>query len=159
VLVSETEIFGYDFLDRVTSVSGPYAQSFTYNHIGNINSMNGTSYTYGSSSHKHAVTAAGSTSYAYDANGNMTTRGTQTITWDVENRPLTVTGGASFVYDGDGNRVKSRFIKIIRDFESRDSQKTENGETILYVNKYYEKNLTTGVVTTNYYWRQAYSHP
>jgi hypothetical protein len=28
---------------------------------------------------------------------------------------------------------------------------TEGGETILYVNKYYEKNLTTSVVTTNYY--------
>jgi RHS repeat-associated protein len=65
----------------------------------------------------------------------MTTRGTQTITWDVENRPLTVTGGASFIYDGDGNRVK----------------KTEGGQTILYVNKYYEKNLTTGDVTTYYY--------
>jgi RHS repeat-associated protein len=36
---------------------------------------------------------------------------------------------------GDGNRVK----------------KTEGGQTILYVNKYYEKNLTTGEVTTYYY--------
>ena len=51
----------------------------------------------------------------------MTTRGSQTITWDEENRPLTVTGGASFVYDGDGNRVK----------------KTENSVTVLYANKYY----------------------
>lgn len=59
----------------------------------------------------------------------------QTITWDVENRPVTITGGATFVYDGDGNRVK----------------KTEGGQTILYINKYYEKNLTTGVITTNYY--------
>jgi RHS repeat-associated protein len=65
----------------------------------------------------------------------MTNRGSQTITWDVENRPLTVTGGASFVYDGDGNRVK----------------KTEGGQTTLYINQYYEKNLTTGVVTTSYY--------
>jgi len=39
------------------------------------------------------------------------------------------------IYDGDGNRVK----------------KTESSQTILYINKYYEKNLTTGVVTTNYY--------
>jgi RHS repeat-associated protein len=65
----------------------------------------------------------------------MTTRGAQTITWDVENRPLTVTGGASFVYDGDGNRVK----------------KTEGGQTVLYLSRYYEKNLTTGEVTTYYY--------
>jgi RHS repeat-associated protein len=73
--------------------------------------------------------------FRYDDNGNMATRGDQTITWDVENRPVTITGGASFVYDGDGNRGK----------------KTEGGETILYINKYYEKNLTTSEVTTHYY--------
>jgi hypothetical protein len=65
----------------------------------------------------------------------MTARGSQTLTWDVENRLISVSGGASFVYDGNGNRV----------------MKTEGGETILYVNQYYEKNLTTGVVTTYYY--------
>jgi RHS repeat-associated protein len=48
---------------------------------------------------------------------------------------LTVTGGATFVYDGDGNRVK----------------KTEGGQTVLYINQYYEKNITTSVVTTSYY--------
>jgi hypothetical protein len=100
---------------------------------GNITAMNGNTYTY--STKPHAVTAVGSSSYTYDANGNMTTRGTQIIGWDVENRVISVTGGASFVYDGDGNRVK----------------KTEGGQTILYINQYYEKNLTTGVVTTSYY--------
>jgi RHS repeat-associated protein len=44
-------------------------------------------------------------------------------------------GNVTSFYDGDGNRV----------------MKTENGETILYVNRYYEKNLTTGEVTTYYY--------
>jgi len=85
--------------------------------------------------YKHAVTGVGSTSYVYDANGNMTTRGSQTMTWDVENRLLTVTGGASFVYDGDGNRTK----------------KTEGGQTVLYLNQFYEKNLSTGIITTSYY--------
>jgi uncharacterized protein RhaS with RHS repeats len=44
-------------------------------------------------------------------------------------------GNVTSFYDGDGNRV----------------MKTENGETILYVNRYYEKNLDTGEVTTYYY--------
>ena len=135
-VTSETEDFAYDFLDRLTAVSGAYSNSFTYNTIGNITAMNGASYTYGTK--PHAVTAVASTSYAYDANGNMTTRGSQTLTWDVENRLVGVSdNGAimSAVYDGDGNRVK----------------KTEGGTTILYVNQYYEKNLSSGVETTHYY--------
>jgi YD repeat-containing protein len=77
VVASETESFSYDFLDRLTSASGPYSQSYTYNQIGNILTMNGSSYTYGSK--PHAVTSVGSTSYVYDANGNMICRGTQVI--------------------------------------------------------------------------------
>ncbi len=42
---------------------------------------------------------------------------------------------AEFVYDSDGNRVR----------------KSESGETILYINQYYEKNITSGVITTSYY--------
>jgi len=135
LVTSETETFGYDFLDRLTSASGPYSESYTYDQIGNINSKGGLSYTYGTK--PHAVTSVGSTSYAYDNNGNMITRGSQMLTWDVENKLIAVSdnGTAQFVYDGCGNRVK----------------KTEGGETILYINKYYEKNLTTSVVTTNYY--------
>ncbi|MFA4835693.1 MAG: RHS repeat-associated core domain-containing protein [Dehalococcoidia bacterium] len=135
-VASETETFGYDFLDRLVSASGAYTQSYSYNQIGNITAMNGSSYSYGSK--PHAVTAVGAQSYTYDSNGNMTDRNGQTITWDVENKPASVTTGgstATFVYDGDGNRIK----------------KTEAGETTLYVNQYYDKNLTTSEVTTHYY--------
>ncbi|MBI4330308.1 MAG: hypothetical protein HY673_03390 [Chloroflexi bacterium] len=50
-----------------------------------MTSRDGVAYAYGGSK-PHAVTSAGSTSYAYDANGSMVTRGSQTLTWDVENR-------------------------------------------------------------------------
>jgi YD repeat-containing protein len=136
VLASQTETFTYDFLDRLTAVSGPYSRSYAYDEIGNITTFNGTSYTYGSQ--PHAVTAVGQSSYTYDANGNMTNRNGQTITWDVENRPVTITDGqntTTYVYDGDGDRVLE----------------TEGGETILYVNRCYEKNLTTSEITTYYY--------
>ena len=42
---------------------------------------------------------------------------------------------STFIYNGDGVRVK----------------KSEGGQIILYINGYYEKNLTTGNVTTYYY--------
>jgi RHS repeat-associated protein len=90
-------------------------------------------------SHVHAVTGAGSTTYAYDANGNMITRGDQSLTWDYDNHPTSVSDNsttiATFVYDGDGNRVL----------------KTEGGETILYVSQYYEVNVTTEKETCYYY--------
>ena len=136
IIAEETETFGYDSLDRLISVSGPYSAGYTYNEIGNIMSMNGVSYTYGSQ--PHAVTDVGETEYAYDDNGNMTDRDDQTITWDVENRPVSVSDGvntSTFIYDGDGNRVL----------------RTEGGETVLYINMYYEKNLTTEEVITSYY--------
>jgi RHS repeat-associated protein len=138
VIASETESFGYDFLDRLTGVSGPYSESYTYDEIGNITSRNGVDYNY-DSTQPHAVDSIdGFSSYTYDANGNMIMRGSQTIGWDAENRVVSVSYNGTettFVYDGDGSRVK----------------KTENGETIIYINQFYEKNLTTGVATTYYY--------
>ena len=61
------------------------------------------------------------------------------------------TGAASYVYDGDGKRLKKLVLSV--------AEGTENNETIVYVNKYFEKNhvlslpngLTTGVITTYYY--------
>ena len=88
----ETETFGYDSLDRLTSVSGAYSHSYSYDEIGNITSLNGRTYTYGSS-RPHAVTSitGPGVSYTYDANGNMLTGDGRVITWDVENRPISIT--------------------------------------------------------------------
>jgi len=135
-LANENESFSYDFLDRLISVSGVYSATYTYDEIGNIMSMNGVSYTYGSQ--PHAATSVGNTSYEYDANGNMITRGNQTITWDYANMPISVTDGGNtsqFVYDGNGNRIV----------------KYDGGELVIYVNKYYEWNDTTGEATSHYY--------
>jgi hypothetical protein len=47
----------YDELDRLDTVSRPYGHNYDYNTIGNLTRKSGTTYTYGSSAHKHAVTA------------------------------------------------------------------------------------------------------
>jgi len=98
--------------------------------------MDGVSYAYGAQ--PHAVIAVGNTSYTYDANGNMLTRGGQSITWDVDNKPVSITEGgntSTFVYDSNGNRW----------------MKTDGGETVLYLNKYCEFNINTWVLTNHYY--------
>lgn len=112
-----------DTLDRLTFAHNIYAsgwdQSFSYALNGNMltNSRLGT-YTYplATAARPHAPTAAGTRTFAYDANGNATRNGavgatgTQSYTWDGENRLLSVaiTGGtnANFAYAPDGERLK-----------------------------------------------------
>jgi hypothetical protein len=43
---------------------------------------------------------------------------------------------AQFIYDGDGNRVK----------------KIEGGETVLYINQYFEVNLSTSTIPATITW-------
>ncbi len=121
--------------DEVEALYNQYYETYAYNALGNITSKTGQgSYTYGSQPHAVTSTAMGG-SFVYDLNGNMTSRNGTTLTWDVENRVTAYGGTATFSYDGDGGRVL----------------KTEGGDTVHYVNRYYEKNVTTGDVTI-YYW-------
>jgi len=67
---------------------------------------------YGDANHPSAVTnhSTLNKNYTYDANGNMLTRGNQTLTWDIDNRvsSIAITGGGStsMEYDYSGMRVK-----------------------------------------------------
>ena len=101
--------YTYDDLDRLLTASVPAGESFAYDTIGNMTSKAGTTLDYGTTAPKHAVKSHGSTTYTYDANGSMTARGTQTIKYDPEQRPILVQDGTSFhraAYDGDGVRRK-----------------------------------------------------
>ena len=86
----------------------------------------------------------GSTTYTYDANGSMTARGTQTIKYDPEQRPIRIQDGNSIhrsAYDGDGVRRKRQdsngTVHYLGGYE-RKLADTYNSEV---VTKYYSASL------------------
>ena len=116
--------YAYDDLNRLTSVTGHYARSYSYMSIGNINSItdgSGTrTFAYGSG-RPHAVTAVTgggvNKTYEYDPNGNLdyfVDNGTPVAlsSYDNENRLGTHFGGggqSDFLYDHSGQRMKTTF--------------------------------------------------
>ena len=103
----------YDDLNRVTAITwaGSGAKNYTYNGIGNI-TMNGEmgagTYGYGTA-RPHQVKNANNVNYTYDLNGNMTYRGGQLLSYDVNNRLVQVASATAatntFGYAYDGSRL------------------------------------------------------
>lgn len=130
-LTAKTTDFGYDDLNRlisaaatnVASTTSAYTQAFVYNALGNILSGPAGTYTYagdtGSSyANPHAVTTISGGSgggsangtYVYDRNGNLTSDGTFTHTWNYRNQLIASQNGTSTPstsgYDHQGLRIK-----------------------------------------------------
>jgi YD repeat-containing protein len=122
---SQTQSFGYDALDRLTSASasgeswqGAYSETYSYDPAtGNLQTKGGVTLAYGDANHVHAVTGAGGNSYQYDSNGSQITRTIGSdifnLYYDAENRLVEVKKNsvtiAQFTFDGDGKRAVRRF--------------------------------------------------
>lgn len=118
---SKTANYVYDDLNRLTSATitavasgqSPYTQTFVYNAIGDMTSGPAGSYTYGGSTgtnyaNPHAATAIASSTLTYDNDGNQTSDGTLTNTWNYKGQlAQTVNGGTTltYLYDHNGDRV------------------------------------------------------
>ena len=142
---SETVDYTYDDLDRLLTASVPTGESFAYDTIGNMTSKAGAALDYGTTSPKHAVKSHGTTTYTYDANGSMTARGTQTIKYDPEQRPILVQDGSNYsraAYDGDGVRRKrddsNGTVHYLGGYERKLAGRSESSDT---VTKYYSASL------------------
>jgi RHS repeat-associated protein len=90
-----TLTYAYDAAGTRTTVGGTWA--------GTRQPAAVASATYNAANHQ--VTFGGTT-LTYDLNGNLTSDGTNTYTWNARNQLASITGpvGASFVYDGSGRR-------------------------------------------------------
>lgn len=138
---ANNQYLGYDVASRLSSLSvGPSSTSstntgtFAYNPAGQIaattksnNSFAWNAYQdaergYGSNG-LNQYYVAGSANFAYDANGNLTSDGTNTYVYDVENRLVSKSGGGSSVtmrYDPLGrlyeiNGSSSGLIRLMHD--------------------------------------------
>ncbi len=150
VLTLNTESYGYDWLNRLTSASGPwgsytYAYDQTGNRIRMVQGSTTTVYCYGAFNRLSGYYTTGTcssptTSYTYDANGNtMTKTGGWSYSYDYENRMTkAVQSGATVQtnsYDGSGSRVRQ----------------VAGSSTFMYsyqgLNNLYEKNVTGSITT------------
>jgi RHS repeat-associated protein len=128
--------YGYD-QHRLTSATNPamLGQSFSYDTTGNLtwNSFFDDPYVYPSpgSAHPHALTSVNGDTYTYDADGNMTSRYGQPITWDGDSHPINI-NGITFAYDADGQRVKKVNGAVVTTYVSDDYEVT-NGVVTKYV--------------------------
>jgi RHS repeat-associated protein len=108
------ESFVYDRLNRLktSTTSGLFlrTKSYEYDNLGNLTSRTNTmagsnvnedvgtlSYipTQANNAGVHAVTLVGGVNYAYDKYGNMMQRGSETITYNVFNKPTRISSGAA----------------------------------------------------------------
>lgn len=110
ITLPNTETLTYDDLDRLDVATGNYgAFDFNYDAIGNLTvnpqlGANSTAVYRSDGVRPHAVCAIGTSGvtcpttnppYDYDANGNMTSGGGRTYTWNMENKPLSITNGVT----------------------------------------------------------------
>lgn len=113
--------YGYDALYRLTSAvtagSSGYSKwglSWTYDRYGNRTAQTVTAGTGPSNNSLSFGNPGGAQTnrpdgYSFDANGNMKNDGTNTITYDAENRIVSSTGSlgsGSYAYDGNSLRVQ-----------------------------------------------------
>ncbi len=90
-----TLLYGYDANGNRTGVEGTWARTGLPQPL--------ASATYNAANHQLTF---GSQTLTYDLNGNLTSDGTSTYTWDARNRLAAINGPApaSFVYDATGRR-------------------------------------------------------
>jgi len=110
------QTFAYDNVNRLTTAgdNGGYgwSQNFGYDQFGNmwLSSFAGIVTPNLTPSLQSKINAATNhvslaSGTAYDGNGNLTTYGSSTLTYDTNNMMIGVAGSATYAYDGLGQRV------------------------------------------------------
>ncbi len=108
-------VYGYDSLDRLTSVTASdsrYDDDIAYDTIGNItHTLRNGRYDYGDPAHAHAATGHANDYFKYDPAGNLRDTSTLKLEWTVDHLPKDIVNSARrehvlLDYDPSGARVK-----------------------------------------------------
>jgi RHS repeat-associated protein len=113
----ENWTYYYDDLDRLTYAgnAGDWTRAETFVYAANDNMLSRTrmpgAYVYpaGTSARPHTPISVSGRAFTYDLNGNLTSDGLKTLSWDSGNRLASVVKGGqttSFLYGPDGARAK-----------------------------------------------------
>jgi RHS repeat-associated protein len=171
-LFTASRTFSYDALNRLTNASGTFGTNqsqqnctYVYSPIGNIDNKCGVNFTYATPSglRPSAVTSTdgpNGKTYTYDANGNMLTRGTQTLTWDIDNRVTSVSilggGITSMQYDYTGMRVKKDAPTGVTLFPFKGYEIAPDGTITKFIRigteTFASKKRTSGGATTQFFY-------
>ena len=112
--LSNTQSFGYDALNRLTTSSesgSSWSQTNGYDQYGNrwIDLGGGShSLTFDTS---NRITNSG---YSYDSAGNLINDSTQSFSYDAEIKISKVNSNAAYIYDGEGQRVRKSVGEDLR---------------------------------------------
>ena len=129
--VAVTENYGYDLLNRLTSVNSTATgvSSYQYDGLGNITSKDGKTYLYQGT--PHAVTKVGTDVYGYDLNGNMISGLGRSTSWSAFNKPVQIENSnarLNFRYGTDRSRYQ----------QTKLDTSTGNTDTITYIGGLFE---------------------
>lgn len=107
---ANSQTFGYDALNRLTSAQGFYGTlGYNYDFDGNRTALstNGTTTAYSYDAASNRLLSTGTTSYQYDADGNLTSDGSHTYVYNDANRLTGYDSQAGvYLYNGLGQRVR-----------------------------------------------------
>jgi RHS repeat-associated protein len=154
------EVFIYDALNRLktSTTSGLFTRfkDYAYDELGNLKSRSDTATVGGSNTDVgaltydringagvNAVTSAGGQNYQYDKYGNMRKRGTETIDYNVFNKPIKIVGAATTTieYDAENTRFREKNGNLITySIVGGQYEEVINGTTSI------QKNYVDGVI-------------
>jgi RHS repeat-associated protein len=138
--------FGYDNLDRLTSVTGSTSENYAFDAVGNrTSSQLSATYSY---QPFNRLTNTSNTSYVYNSNGNMVSKtigaNTTQFYWDYENRlkQVILPSGQNVVYkyDAFGRRTErnvnnsTSWTKFTYDGQDVILDQNSDGTSVTYLN-------------------------